>query len=196
MAKIFLQWTQFLSTSHIDHFDRCTDCLRNGFWMLPASTTAKMVNRLWKSSMWKENHSLITWNTSKPAWTTKSNEQKCCIRLLKRHSCSCATKFWLKSIWKPLMLNSRLESHFLFWKRISAVDYPMTLIRNSLVHLIWQIYLDRVRLDEMELMCSLAIQSDPVVKRLNTIFEEHVLKEGHNEMEKCMNEAFKVWFWT
>lgn len=45
----------------------------------------------------------------------------------------------------------------------------------------------------MELMCSLAIQSDPVIKRLNAIFEEHVMKEGYNEMEKCVNEAYKVW---
>lgn len=44
----------------------------------------------------------------------------------------------------------------------------------------------------MELMCSLAIQSGAVIKRLNEIFEEHVLKEGQNEMEKCVNEAFKV----
>lgn len=48
----------------------------------------------------------------------------------------------------------------------------------------------------MELMCSLAIQSEPVVKRLNAIFEEHVLKEGHNEMEKSLNEAYKVWVST
>lgn len=41
-------------------------------------------------------------------------------------------------------------------------------------------------------MCSLAIQSEPVVKRLNAIFEDHVLKDGHNEMEKCVNEAYKV----
>lgn len=44
----------------------------------------------------------------------------------------------------------------------------------------------------MELMCWLAIKSDAVIKRLNTIFEEHILKEGRNEMEKCVNEAYKV----
>lgn len=125
-TAIFLQWTKFSYSSHIHHSNRCTDCLRNGFWTLPASTTARMVNRLCKNSTWRESHSSITWNTSKPAWPMKSNEPKCCIRLVKRHSCSCATKFWLKSIWKSLMLNSRLESHFSFWERILSVDYPMT----------------------------------------------------------------------
>lgn len=44
----------------------------------------------------------------------------------------------------------------------------------------------------MELMCSLAIQNEAVIKRLNAIFEEHVLEQGLNEMEKCMEEAIKV----
>lgn len=44
----------------------------------------------------------------------------------------------------------------------------------------------------MELMCSLAIQSEPVIKRLNSIFQDYILEEGQNEMEKCVNEAFKV----
>lgn len=44
----------------------------------------------------------------------------------------------------------------------------------------------------MELMCSLAIQNEAVIKRLNSIFEEHILKHGLNEMEKCVDEAIKV----
>lgn len=44
----------------------------------------------------------------------------------------------------------------------------------------------------MELMCSLAVQNEAVIKCLNVIFEEHVLKNGLNEMEKCIDEAIKV----
>ena len=44
----------------------------------------------------------------------------------------------------------------------------------------------------MELMCSLAIQNEAVMKRLNGIFEEYSLKEGLNELEKCVDEAIKV----
>lgn len=44
----------------------------------------------------------------------------------------------------------------------------------------------------MELMCSLAIRSNVVLERLNSFFEEYILKEGQNEIEKCVNEAFKI----
>lgn len=44
----------------------------------------------------------------------------------------------------------------------------------------------------MELMCSLAIQNEAVIKHLNSIFEEYILKNGLNEMEKCVDEAIKV----
>lgn len=44
----------------------------------------------------------------------------------------------------------------------------------------------------MELMCSLAVQNEAVIKRLNAIYEEHILKHGLNEMEKCVDEAIKV----
>lgn len=44
----------------------------------------------------------------------------------------------------------------------------------------------------MELMCSLAVQNEAVIKRLNAIYEEYILKHGLNEMEKCVDEAIKV----
>lgn len=55
-----------------------------------------------------------------------------------------------------------------------------------------QTYLNGNKLDEMELMCSLAIQNEAVIKRINTIFEEHILYDGLHEMEKCIDEAIKV----
>lgn len=47
-------------------------------------------------------------------------------------------------------------------------------------------------MEDMELMCSVAVRSEVVKKRLNEIFEEYVLKQGLDEMEKCGNEASKV----
>lgn len=41
-------------------------------------------------------------------------------------------------------------------------------------------------------MCSVAVQSAVVKKRLNDIFEEYVRKRGLDEIEKCVNEASKV----
>lgn len=55
-----------------------------------------------------------------------------------------------------------------------------------------QTYLSGNKLEEMELMCSLAIQNEAVIKRLNSIYEEYILKHGLNEMEKCVDEAIKV----
>lgn len=48
----------------------------------------------------------------------------------------------------------------------------------------------------MGLMCSLAVNCPAVIKRLNTIFEEHVSKHGLNDMEECANEAVKVWVYN
>lgn len=48
------------------------------------------------------------------------------------------------------------------------------------------------KFSEMRLMCTLAIKSDAVLKRLNEIFEEHISKEGLDKIEKCANEASKV----
>lgn len=44
----------------------------------------------------------------------------------------------------------------------------------------------------MELMCSLAVQNDAVIKLINKIFEQHILKHGLDEMENCADEAIKV----
>lgn len=44
----------------------------------------------------------------------------------------------------------------------------------------------------MELICSLAVHSETVIKRLNKIFEEYVLQQGLDEIEKCANETIKV----
>lgn len=46
--------------------------------------------------------------------------------------------------------------------------------------------------EEMGLMCWLAVKADSVLKRLNTILEEHVTKEGLDQLEKCTDEAVKV----
>ena len=46
--------------------------------------------------------------------------------------------------------------------------------------------------EEMGLMCWLAVKADSVLKRLNIILEEHVTKEGLDELEKCADEAIKV----
>lgn len=45
------------------------------------------------------------------------------------------------------------------------------------------------KLDEMELLCSLAIKSEPVIKRINSIFEDRVRKVGLDEIEKYNTEA-------
>lgn len=58
-----------------------------------------------------------------------------------------------------------------------------------------QLYLNSNKLDEMELMCSLTVQNEAVIKRANAIFEEHILRDGFHEMEKCVDEAIKV-CWT
>lgn len=55
-----------------------------------------------------------------------------------------------------------------------------------------QTYLAGNKLEEMELMCTLAVQNEAVIKRLNSIFEEHIFKHGINEMETCVDEAIKV----
>lgn len=46
--------------------------------------------------------------------------------------------------------------------------------------------------EEMELICSLAVHSETVIKRLNKIFEDYVLQQGLDEIEKCANETIKV----
>lgn len=44
----------------------------------------------------------------------------------------------------------------------------------------------------MNLMVSLAMQSAPILKRLNEIFEEHVTRDGVDQLEKCSDEALNV----
>lgn len=70
-----------------------------------------------------------------------------------------------------------------------------SLVKCILVLFQFQTYLSGNKLEEMELMCSLAVQNEAVIKRLNAIYEEYILKHGLNEMEKCVDEAIKV-FWN
>lgn len=68
----------------------------------------------------------------------------------------------------------------------------VSLVKCILVLFQFQTYLSGNKLEEMELMCSLAVQNEAVIKRLNAIYEEYILKHGLNEMEKCVDEAIKV----
>lgn len=44
----------------------------------------------------------------------------------------------------------------------------------------------------MGIMYSLAVESETVIKRMVNIFQEHVLKVGLDEIEKCADKVIKV----